>query len=542
VTILSFLAVTLGAGAASLLVGRNPRASLVIGVAGLVGAVILATGLPSEASVRIGGGELVSTSFLRLFALLGSVVALLLTVLGLATTSHRHSPGVLLGGLGAAVLALALADARIAVIAATAGGLVGVLVTVIAPPTARSVVVAGRELRALAVAGLLAILATAWIARPLGDLAGQPEVFGLAYLGFAISVAIRFGAIPFHFWAARLADAAPEITLPMLMAWGPAAFAVVALTWTDQSVSPLYADQSGAPLLLPLTVERAVIVSIGAASVLLGSLAALIQDDLEHVVGYTIIADAGFAVLGLAALGPDAWEPARTWILVFVMVRSAFAAWAVAVRGAFGTRRITELRGWALRAPLLALGLGLIVLAGIGWPGLVAWEARGALVDLTLGQPLALVVMAGVLVQLVVYVRLAVIGVGKPAAAVVAGKSERPRWPLGVPSRPMVGRSGLERAFERGSHVISATLDVLWALPAAGRTNRVPIAALVVLALAGLAFSVSAGGLGVPEAARAVPGEITGPSESGAPGASEEPIETEPGGSGEPSFQPLPTE
>ena len=541
-TILPFLAVTLGAGAASLLVGRNSRASLVIGLAGLGGAVILAAGLPSEASVRIGGSELVSTSFLRLFALLGSVVALLLTVLGLATTSHRHSPGVLLGGLGAAVLALSLADARIAVIAATAGGLVGVLVTVISPPTARSVVVAGRELRALAVAGLLAILATAWIARPLGDLAGQPEVFGLAYLGFAIAVAIRFGAIPFHFWAARLADAAPEITLPMLMAWGPAAFAVVALTWTDQSVSPLYAGQSGAPLLLPLTIERAVIVSIGAASVILGSLAALIQDDLEHVVAYTIIADAGFAVLGLAALGPDAWEPARTWILVFVMVRSAFAAWAVAVRGAFGTRRITELRGWALRAPLLALGLGLIVLAGIGWPGLVAWQARGALVDLTLGQPLALVVMAGVLVQLVVYLRLVVIGVGKPAAAVAAGDSERPRWPLGVPGRPMVGRSGMERAFERGSHVISATLDVLWALPSASRANRVPIAALVVLALAGLAFSVSAGGLGVSEAARAVPGEITGPSESGAPGASEETIETEPGGSGEPSFQPLPTE
>ena len=61
--------------------------------------------------------------------------------------------------------------------------------------------------------------------------------------------------------------------------------------------------------------------------------AASIQDDLEHVVGYTIIADAGIAILGLAALDPAAWEPARTWILVFVTVRSAFAAWAVAVRG-----------------------------------------------------------------------------------------------------------------------------------------------------------------------------------------------------------------
>jgi hypothetical protein len=43
------------------------------------------------------------------------------------------------------------------------------------------VIVASRELRALAVAGLLAILATAWIGRPLGDLSVIPEVFGFAY-------------------------------------------------------------------------------------------------------------------------------------------------------------------------------------------------------------------------------------------------------------------------------------------------------------------------------------------------------------------------
>ena len=46
-----------------------------------------------------------------------------------------------------------------------------------------------------------------------------------------------------------------------------------------------------------------------------------------------------------------------TWILVFVTVRSAFAAWAVAIRGAFRTRRISELGGWAIRAPLLAIAL-----------------------------------------------------------------------------------------------------------------------------------------------------------------------------------------
>ena len=71
-----------------------------------------------------------------------------------------------------------------------------------------------REVRAVIIAGALAIAATAWIGRDLSELAAQPVVFGLAYLCFALAVAIRFGAIPFHVWAARLTDAVPETALP----------------------------------------------------------------------------------------------------------------------------------------------------------------------------------------------------------------------------------------------------------------------------------------------------------------------------------------
>ena len=390
----------------------------------------------------------------------------------------------------------------------------------------------------------------------------MPEVFGFAYLGFAVAVAIRFGAIPFHFWAARLADAAPEVTLPMLMAWGPAAFAIVALAWADQSV---------APLVLPLTAERVAVVAVGAVSAVLGMVAAWIQDDLEHVVGYTIIADAGIAILGLAALDPAAWEPARTWILVFVTVRSAFAAWAVAVRGAFGTRRISELGGWAARAPILGLTLVVIAVAAVGWPGFVAWDARAALVDLTIAGPDR--------------------SAGDPRRASPSSRStagccssgchgrprrcsaepaERPVWPEAVARRDVVGQSPAERAFERGGHAVNGVLDVLWSVPAAARANRALLAGVLALAVAGLGFTVAAGGLGVVEAARAVPGQtgpgpVEGDGERGARAAARRgsranrrstqespPVESPagresapPSGSapptGVPSFQPLPS-
>jgi formate hydrogenlyase subunit 3/multisubunit Na+/H+ antiporter MnhD subunit len=524
VTVLPFLAITFGAAAASLLLRANARMAAAIGIAGLLAAAAAAARIRPEDTLAIGGSELAGSEYLRLFALIGSLVALALTVLGLASVSHRNAPGVLLAGMGSAVLALALTDARIGVLAATAGGLFGVLVTIASPATPRSVVVASRELRALAVAGVLAILATAWIGRPLGGLAVVPEVFGFAYLGFAAAVAIRFGAIPFHFWAARLADAAPEVTLPMLMAWGPAAFAIVALTWADQSV---------APLLLPLTAERVAIVAVGAASAVLGIVAAAIQDDLEHVVGYTIIADAGIAILGLAALSPEAWSPAREWILVFVTVRSALAAWAVAMRGAFRTRRISELGGWAVRAPLLAVALGLVAAAAVGFPGLVAWEARASLVDLTIAGPIGVIVVVSSVGQLAIYGRLLVVGLSKPSAAVVAGLSERPTWPDIVEGRHVVGLSRAERAFERGGHAIGGSLDVLWGIPAAIRANRALLAGAIAVLVAALALSLSAGGFGIVEASQAVP-VPGGPGPAEGPGAPS----SEPPGSSSPAESP----
>jgi formate hydrogenlyase subunit 3/multisubunit Na+/H+ antiporter MnhD subunit len=506
-TLLAFLGLAFGGAAVSLLVRRREALSTAVGVAGLAGAVLAAAAIGGDASVPIGGGRLEASEYLRLFAVLGSIASLLLVLLGLVTTSHRHAPGVVLAGLGAAVLALAMPDPQAAVIAATAGGLIGILVTVTPPATSRGVVVGVRELRALAMAGALAILASAWIGRPLDELLAEPAVFGLAYLGFVVGVAIRFGAIPFHFWAARLADAAPEIALPMLMAWGPAAFGVVALSWIDQSV---------APLALPLIAERGLVAAVGVASILLGSVAAWIQDDLEHVVGYTIISDAGVAILGLAVLDSTAWQPARTWILVYLVTRSAFAAWAVAVRGAFGTRRVAELGGWIRKAPLLAAALAVIVIASIGWPGFVAWEARASLIDAAIGPPLAFIVLIGALGPLAAYGRLAAVGLRPRSAAVAGGSDERPRWPSSSPTRPVVGRGSLERAFARRGEAIGRSVDLLSAVPGALQANRTPIAAVIVLAMAGLSFGVAAGGFGIAAAAAAVP-QTEGPTEPTSP-------------------------
>ena len=368
---------------------------------------------------------------------------------------------------------------------ATAGGLFGVLVTLI-PGNGRAGATVGiRETRAVIVAGALAIAATAWFGRDLSQLAAQPVVFGLAYLAFAVAVAMRFGAIPFHLWAARLTDVVPETALPILTAMAPASLAVVALAWTDASVTPLLVDVGSA---------RVLVLGIAIASIFLAAIAAFVQDDLEHVLGYSIIGDAGVVMLALATLDPEAWAPARIWILVFVVTRSAFAAWVAGIRAGFWTGRVADLRGWVWRSPLLAAAFVLVVVAAIGFPGLVSFDARKAIVELALDAPLATIVLIGTLAPLAYYGRLLVIGLGRPGPGRRTGAAPGART--------------------------SARPDVTDLRPWLGHTwdaNRAFTTATVAILLGALALATSAGAFGGPEAAAGLPPALSGPGRDRAP-------------------------
>ncbi len=237
-----FVVVTGAFTALALGTRARPPLSTGIGIVGLLLAVALSVALVPGQIVVIGGGAIATTAYVRLFLLLGSVLGLALAISGQAGGSRRDAPTVTLGILATAALTLGVLDPRAAVLVATAGGLFGVLVTLVPNGGRVGATVGVRESRAVGVAGALAIAATAWFGRDLSGLDAQPVVFGLAYLAFAIAVALRFGEIPFHLWAARLADVVPETALPILTAYAPASLALVAVAWIDTSVTPFATD------------------------------------------------------------------------------------------------------------------------------------------------------------------------------------------------------------------------------------------------------------------------------------------------------------
>src|SRR5438094_258246 len=525
VSVLPFLATSFGFGILSLLTRSLTGVSFAIGWLGLLVSAVAALAIVPGDRLSVGGEFLVGSEYQRIFLAMGCSASLLLCLLGWSASNsgtwQRNLPGASLAAFGAAGLALAIPDPMTAIAATVAAGLVGVLVSLVVPITSRRVGVGARELRAIAVAGVLALIAMAWMARPLGALSAEPAVVGLAYLAMAIAVAFRFGAIPFHVWAARVADSAPEIGLPLLMAWSPAVFAVVGLAWVDGSIAPL----TPVPLALPL--ERALIVSIAAISLLLGAFAAWIQEDIEHMVAYSIVQDAAFVLLAFGPLDPATWQPVRTWILVFVLAKTAFAAWVLAIRARFGTRRLGELRGWARSSPTLTAALVMVAVATVGLPGLVSFDVRMALVRPASQAPSSAATRWAQLGPWTV--RLAELLASRRAAA---GRIQRGRWAVRLAEVSTRGRAAAGRTREaaqpvaergarvaqrgarvaqrgaravgRGARMVAGVFAASprWAGPLLD-VNRTLVSSVLVLALALAALVAAAGGWGGPAAARA---------------------------------------
>lgn len=214
---------------------------------------------------------------------------------------------------------------------------------------------------------------------------------GLVVLGLAF----KLGAVPAHAWVPDVADGAPAPVAAFLTV-APKLGALVALGRLALTLPE--ADVGWRPLVAVLA----------AATMTLGNLAALSQDDVRRLLGWSAVSQSGYGLMAVAALGrSDLAVPA----LVFFL-----AAYAVANLAAFGV--IVELRGRTERSayaglararPVLALVLVLSLLSLVGVPPLAGFGAKLLLFGATLDAGytwLAVVAVINSVISLAYYLRV----------------------------------------------------------------------------------------------------------------------------------------
>ncbi len=480
-----FLAVAAaGAVAAFALRGRRWAGTLVGfgAVAATLVAVIVA--VPGE-PLLVGGGALGMTDYARILLGVGLAGSLVVLAVGRLATWEAAGPATLLVAVAGAGLALGVAGAISGLLAAGTGAALAAAVALTHPATPFRVRALARELRGATVATTVGLVAISLAPQAIGGLAVQPQVAGLAAVAAGLALGHRFGAIPLHTRVARLTDAAPTSTLPTLLALLPAAWVVVLLGWAPATLGP------AAPV---LGWDGTLLVLLGLTTLVLGTFAALIQDDVLRIVAYTVVLDAGVVVLGYSSLDPAGRDAIRAWLIPFLASRTALVGWAIAYRAAFATTRLSEARGWLRRAPALGVALAGIGLATVGWPGVLVWDARlDALAAATAG-PVLLVASVASMGAAVAIARILGAGFGRPEPRVVAAPGELARVPAGLRAAARAFRSpaGRRRATLRAAAREARPLLEM---------NRTPLRALLVVILAGFALMAAVGAFGTREAA-----------------------------------------
>lgn len=423
-----FVLVSIGAAALALVTRGDRRVALVVGFGGLIACVAAAILFDETTTAEILGGRLVGTPFLRWFLIIGSLGALAACLVALATRWQPDLPAAMLAALGGCALALSIDSLPIALLAATAAGALGLISLATPHAEAGASRLMLRYLQGLVVSGAIAVTATAWLVGATGPLAFDSLAGGSAALAIAVALAIRLAAVPFHGPAARVVRAAVPMGIPLLLAWLPVLVFLVALTWTHRVLLPQPVELGGVRVLVALA---------GAGSLFIGALGTLGRpaesDDIEHVISYGIVQDAGIFLMAFAAFDPSVWAAARLWSLYFVASKLGLAAWFASIVAIRGTDAIPALEGWARRSPVLVIALVGAVVAGLGFPGFDSWSARLAIIQSAADRPLRWIAYAGWVLAFVPYVRILWVGLRAEGATLPLPARLRLRFP---PERP----------------------------------------------------------------------------------------------------------
>jgi NADH-quinone oxidoreductase subunit N len=186
---------------------------------------------------------------------------------------------------------------------------------------------------------------------------GPVAAIGLAFV--LVGLSVKFALVPFHMWSPDLFAGAPAPVGAIAGAISKVAVAIAAL-------------RIGLSLPAPEIWALGLFLA-GGAAVIWGNLAALRQDNLMRMLGYSSVAHSGYLALVLSVGGDLMGET----VLVYAASYAPAIVAAFAVAALMGAEtRLGDLRGLAWSRPLAGVALGVALLSMAGLPPTLGFLAK----------------------------------------------------------------------------------------------------------------------------------------------------------------------
>jgi NADH-quinone oxidoreductase subunit N len=191
----------------------------------------------------------------------------------------------------------------------------------------------------------------------------------MTVIGFGFKVA----AVPFHLWAPDAYEGAPTPSAAFIASGSKvASFFIFAQVMTLGFAG---AEGSGAWLnYVPGWIP--VLAIVAAASMLLGNLAAIVQNSVRRLLAYSAIAHAGYLLLGVIAQGGQGRAPLVYYAVTYGLTTlGAFGVVSV-VQDRTGSDSLSAFAGLSRRAPLLSFCMMIFMLSLAGIPPLAGFFGK----------------------------------------------------------------------------------------------------------------------------------------------------------------------
>ncbi|HSW40852.1 MAG TPA: NADH-quinone oxidoreductase subunit N, partial [Acidobacteriota bacterium] len=222
----------------------------------------------------------------------------------------------------------------------------------------------------------------------------------LSIAGFGYKVA----AVPFHMWCPDVYEGAPTPFVAFLSVAPKAAGVAALLRFLAVGFGGDYAAVFPWQTLIGV---------IAVATMTIGNLAALMQDNIKRLFAYSSIAHAGYLLMGVAVGTPEAMRAVMLYLPIYLLMNMGAFFVVMMVRERAGSEFICAYRGLGIRNSLLAVAMSAFLFSLVGIPPFSGFIAKFYLflavikADTAFFYFLALVAVLNSVVSLFYYARIA---------------------------------------------------------------------------------------------------------------------------------------